>query len=271
MRSVETNISSPRMGLVRLKNHIFNTYKTSEKLLRTRSHNDSWDLGQIFLAAAQGVNIPNKITASIKAVKEKYGRAITSGVSLQKCISKIHRGIVTIWDIRSLNEFLLSDAFYCQTTAVVNDLNLSNTSTTHRDVIKASRVASEWTKDVYQGRPDHIRCIMGYVVDIILILQAVFQISLEDRGKMTPDDVNGIIYEFICSERKESIHNAIIAFVGDHDLPKSDMMMDKIESLIKETETKKTDTPLAQTRLLPSLLAILRFEVNICEGSEDHR
>jgi len=104
MRSVDTNISSPRMGLVCLKKHIFNTYKTSEKFLRTRSHNDSWDLGQIVLAAAQGVNIPNKITASIKAVKEKYWRAIRSGVSLQKRVSKIHRGIVTIWDIRNLNE-----------------------------------------------------------------------------------------------------------------------------------------------------------------------
>ena len=81
---------------------------------------------------------------------------------------------------------------------------------------------------------------MGYVVDIILILQAAFQISFEDKRKVTPDDVNGIIYEFICSERKESIHKAITAFVGDHHLPRSDMMMDKIESLIKETEVRKS-------------------------------
>ena len=77
---------------------------------------------------------------------------------------------------------------------------------------------------------------MGFVVDIILILQAAS--SFEDKRKVTPEDVNGIIYEFICSERKEVVHKAIIAFVGDHDLPRSDMMADKIESLIKETEVR---------------------------------
>ena len=75
---------------------------------------------------------------------------------------------------------------------------------------------------------------MGYVVDIILVLQAVFQISLENGRKVTLDDVNGIIYEFMCSEWKESIHNAITAFVRDQGVPEINKTMDKIESLITE-------------------------------------
>ena len=82
---------------------------------------------------------------------------------------------------------------------------------------------------------------MGYVVDIILILQAAFQFSYEDRRILvTEGDVNGIIYEFICSERKESIHKAITAFVANQDLPKRDKMMDKIESLLKEPEVRNS-------------------------------
>lgn len=77
-------------------------------------------------------------------------------------------------------------------------------------------------------------------MDIISILQDVFQISLEDRRKLTPDDVHGVIYDFICSERKELIHKAITAFVGDQALPESDKIMDRIESLIKETEVQNS-------------------------------
>ena len=82
---------------------------------------------------------------------------------------------------------------------------------------------------------------MGFVVDIILILQAAFQSSFEDsRRRVTEDDLTEIVYEFICSERKESIHKAITAFVTTQDLPKRDKMMDKIESLIKEPEVRNS-------------------------------
>lgn len=131
---------------------------------------------------------------------------------------------------------------------------------------------------------------MGYLVNLILILQAVFQLSLEDRGRgaVTPDGVIEIIYEFVCSGRGESINNAIAAFVGDRQPPASDSMMDKIESLIKENKVWnpylginslliilaalqiRNDTRLIGTQPpLPSLLAILRVEVRTSKASRD--
>ena len=85
-------------------------------------------------------------------------------------------------------------------------------------------------------RPEHIRCLMGYVIDLILILQAVFCVSIRgpSERKVTQDNVNEIIYEFHLSERKKSIHDAIRTFVGSrHPFAKVNAV-DKIESLIKE-------------------------------------
>jgi hypothetical protein len=79
---------------------------------------------------------------------------------------------------------------------------------------------------------------MGYVVELTLIVQAVFQVSLQDRleGIETEDQVNAIIYEFYCSEKKKRIHDAIWEFVGTKHLFAKDSIIEKIESLIEENE-----------------------------------
>ena len=129
---------------------------------------------------------------------------------------------------------------------------------------------------------------MGYVVDLTLVLQAVFQVSLQDRsdGKVTADRVNEIIYEFHFSDKKKRIHNAIRAFQPS--FMKGDVV-EKIESLIKDNEVRtthgykytidnnspqmtKNDMQFDQNRPpLPSLLTILRFEVRAFEISQLRR
>lgn len=83
---------------------------------------------------------------------------------------------------------------------------------------------------------------MGYVVDLTLIIQAVFQVSLQDRveGKVTQDRVNAVIYEFHCSEKKRRIHNAIWEFVGAKHPFAKDSVMEKIESLLQENEVQNS-------------------------------
>jgi hypothetical protein len=78
---------------------------------------------------------------------------------------------------------------------------------------------------------------MGYVVDLTLILQAVFQASLQDRaeGKVTQDRVTEIIYEFHFSEKKKRIHDAI---VGTQHLVAKGSMVEQIKSLINENEVR---------------------------------
>jgi hypothetical protein len=93
---------------------------------------------------------------------------------------------------------------------------------------------------------------MGYVVDLTLILQAVFQVSLQDRleGKVTQDRVNEIIYEFHCSDKKKRIHEAIRSFVvAQHPFAK-DSVVNKIESLIKDNEVCSSNLTI-NTLLIP--------------------
>ena len=89
----------------------------------------------------------------------------------------------------------------------------------------------------FLNRFKYICCLMGYVVDLTLILQVVFRASLEE-GKITTDRVNDIIYEFVCSGKKDSIHNAITAFLGDQHLPAKGDMVNKNRSLIEENEVR---------------------------------
>ena len=79
---------------------------------------------------------------------------------------------------------------------------------------------------------------MGYVVDLTLILQAVFLVSLQDdsEGNVSLDRANEVVYTFYFSEKKKRIHNAIRDFQPS--FTKGDVV-DKIESLIKGNEACK--------------------------------
>ena len=74
-------------------------------------------------------------------------------------------------------------------------------------------------------------------MDLTLILQAVFQASLQSRteGNVTQDCITGIIYEFQLSEKKKCIHDAIL---GVQHLVANDSVVQQIKSLIKENEVR---------------------------------
>ena len=77
-------------------------------------------------------------------------------------------------------------------------------------------------------------------MDLTLILQAMFQVSLQDQfeGKVTADHVDEIIYEFHCSERKKKIHDAIYVF-AQHTVAK-DNVVEKIQSLLNENQVRSS-------------------------------
>lgn len=78
---------------------------------------------------------------------------------------------------------------------------------------------------------------MGYVVDLTLILQAVFQVS-HIEGKVTRDNVDEIIYEFHCSEKKQNIHNAIQKYIETRYMFARSDMANEIASLIEKNEVR---------------------------------
>ncbi|KAF8685409.1 hypothetical protein AX14_003999, partial [Amanita brunnescens Koide BX004] len=253
----------------------------SNRLARDEDLSDS---AQIALATAQRVDMPAKIVASTKVGEKsrsklqlqvnilchqfpEYWSAIGSGIgfygfSLRKCLYAIHKDIVTVWNIRDLDEYFLSEEFCIRMAIIVGDLSNGNKCASPMSKKAAMGAPSLLNKltGVYKKLPEHIYFLMGYVVDLTLILQAVFQVSLQDRteGKVTLDRVTEIIYEFHLSEKKKRIHDAI---VGAQHLVARDSMVEQIKSLIKENEMTSSDRQLDQTRAtIPLLLSILRFE-----------
>ncbi|KAF8351830.1 hypothetical protein F5887DRAFT_3940, partial [Amanita rubescens] len=230
---------------------------------------DFLDATQITFATAQRVDTSGKIDASIKVGKKKYWRAIASGIhflnfSLKKCLDVIHKDLVAIWNIRDMEAFFLSDAFYRQMLIFVGELgNQDQGSDSPLIMMAPAGLANLWASGVYKRWPEHVRCLMGYVVYLTLILQAVFLVSLQDHseGKVSLDRVKEVIYEFYFSEKKKRIHNAIRDFQPS--FTKGDVV-DKIESLLKENGMTKIDTQfdLNNRLVLPSLLRILRFELS---------
>ena len=76
-------------------------------------------------------------------------------------------------------------------------------------------------------------------MDLTLILQAVFQVSQEERLERDAmrERLNEIIYEFHTSDKKRSIHTTIWAFVGSQ-RPSAKAVVGKIESLIIGNEVR---------------------------------
>ncbi|KAF8326439.1 hypothetical protein F5887DRAFT_225940 [Amanita rubescens] len=206
-------------------------------------------LAQIALAMAQRVDMAGKIEASIKVGKRKYWRAIASGIhflniSLENCLYAIHKDIITIWNFRDLHEFLLSDAFRRRVMVIVEDLKDTNTMQSNVTVESALAGLSKlWTNAIYKNGPEHIRCFMGYVVDLTLILQAMFQVSLQDQyeGTVTVHHVDEILYEFHSSEKKKNIHHAIRTF-AQHSRAEDDVV-EKIQLLLKENHERTRSLP----------------------------
>ena len=74
---------------------------------------------------------------------------------------------------------------------------------------------------------------MGYVVDLTLIMKAVFQESLNEKdSKVTQERVNDIVDKFNKWGKKTEVHRVIASFSSNANVFAKDAVVDKIEHLI---------------------------------------
>ncbi|KAF8351788.1 hypothetical protein F5887DRAFT_2985 [Amanita rubescens] len=261
MKSIRAKTPTLFSRIVRIRGALFNR---SIKRVHLRGENQY--LAEFAFARAQRVDMDARIAASIKVAKKGHWRTMVAGirllnVSLQEYLYTIHKGIIRSW---TSNEFLITDSACHRMMVLVGDLNHQNISATQSKTTMAlvgASLAKVWRKGVYQQRPEHMRCLMGYVVDLTLIQQAIFLASLQHplEEKDLEDRVNEIIYEFCCSRKKDDIHNEIREFVATQDWHSKTNVVNKIESLIKANEIDiRFDRKRDQ---FTSLLIILRFEL----------
>jgi len=69
--------------------------------------------------------------------------------------------------------------------------------------------AASWVNDPYCGTNENVCCVMGYVVDLTVILYHVFRSSRDVSAHL----VQSAITNFVHSGHKNEIHNSIRDFV----------------------------------------------------------
>ena len=76
-------------------------------------------------------------------------------------------------------------------------------------------------------------------MDLTLILQAMFQVSLQDQeaGTVTVDHVDEILYAFHSSKKKIIIHQEIRAFAQGSSA--KDKVVEKIQSLLEANQVRE--------------------------------
>ncbi|KAF8872828.1 hypothetical protein BD779DRAFT_1679530 [Infundibulicybe gibba] len=161
-------------------------------------------------ALAQRVNVDMKIEASILIGKRKYWRGLASsfffaGKTLMSCLNLIHRDIIAVWNFCDDDKYLQSDEFKAMIVDFVSDLIEPTKHREHSGTLEGIAAAvtdvlvpdtlpvvkigvtvgvkfAQWVYDVYSTAPHVIRCLMGYIVDLIIVMQSLFWM-MKKRGE----------------------------------------------------------------------------------------
>ena len=101
----------------------------------------------------------------------------------------------------------------------------------------------EWTRknidkelNLSRNSQGNVRCVMGYIVNLIVILDGIFKTA---GGNVTDSVVTKVTNSHIRSGRRDSIHWDIRSFVTEtfairFAIPKIDLVLEKIVDLIRQ-------------------------------------
>ncbi|KAF8879743.1 hypothetical protein BD779DRAFT_1788859 [Infundibulicybe gibba] len=160
-------------------------------------------------ALAQRVDVDMKIEASIQIGRRKYWRGLASslfftGKTLKSCLDLLHRDIIAIWDFYDDNKYLQSDEFKAMIVDFVSDpraptLKPRGHYRTSESGLFLSGVVPGYTPPVSQISatagvkfakwvPHVVRRLMGYIVDLIIVMQSLFWVVKKRGEEMRRDE-----------------------------------------------------------------------------------
>ncbi|KAI0251027.1 hypothetical protein BJV78DRAFT_1213904 [Lactifluus subvellereus] len=187
-------------------------------------------------SSAQRADNGLKIKASIDVGRRKYWSGLISstdftGKKLHQCLDVIHRDIFSVWNIPNSN-YLVSDDFKTKMLVLVEDLVTNPNTPTPGDGLAVETVAAlasaattpagiaiialglagrvlKWIFDVYQDTPGKVACIMGYIVDLTIVMHRLSTVEV------SKERVVSILEDYVMSGNKIQVHNDIRKFVSD--------------------------------------------------------
>ena len=102
-------------------------------------------------------------------------------------------------------------------------------------IIPDSPDCAEWVYDVYRGSQENVQSVMGYIIDLTVILDDIFRMAAHNVFR---DDVEKALDRHVSSGRRDRIHGDINSFVpGMFEsrlmVPRRDLILEKIIDLIR--------------------------------------
>ncbi|KAF8521772.1 hypothetical protein BU17DRAFT_87676 [Hysterangium stoloniferum] len=218
--------------------------------------------------AAQRLNTNMKIDASIDIGRLKYWSGLLSntdfsGKKLRQCLDVIHHDIVSVWNIRNSN-LLIGDAFKAKLIVLVDDL-VSNPSTpTDGDGLALPTVAAlasaattplgitiiaagvtlhflKWIYDVYENTSGNVACVMGYVIDLTIVMH-----RLSSAVEISEKTVESVLVDYAKSSQISQVHNDIRKFINDNPLLHLGDNDYTLKEIIRLIEKHRVQVPIVQ-------------------------
>ncbi|KAN0136738.1 hypothetical protein V8E53_005508 [Lactarius tabidus] len=195
-------------------------------------------IGAVPLAwsAALRANHDIIIQATIEVGRNRYWSSLWlrpdfAHKTLKNCVKIIHLDIVEIWNMNDKNKYLSSDDFQAELSHLVKDLaRPSNVS------LGAGDDYADWVHDVYRGGRDNVRCVMGWIVELTVIMDGIFRMA---AGDMSPEVAQQVLERHVRSGRSDAIHRDIRNFIAEalairSFAPQRDLVLERIIDLIKQ-------------------------------------
>ncbi|KAI9439394.1 hypothetical protein BJY52DRAFT_1217284 [Lactarius psammicola] len=180
------------------------------------------------------------VQTSIEVGRSRYWRHLWSsddfaGHSLKSCVNVIHVDLVEIWNLNDRTGYLSSDEFKAKMSHIVKDLEGPTSTMSGPYRTRAGVEFAGWVRHVYRDSKEDVRCVMGYIVDLIVILDDIFGTI---SGDISPESVAPVIGGHIDSGQMNKIHDKIRTFVTEtfalsSSVPQ-DLILEKIIDLIQE-------------------------------------
>ncbi|KAJ7321941.1 hypothetical protein DFH08DRAFT_888956 [Mycena albidolilacea] len=224
-------------------------------------------------ASSQCPNADLKINASIQIGRQRYWKGLSTtlnlpGQSLTKWLNVVLRDIVSCWGFDDPHGLLVSNHFKKKITALQSDLvdddgipfpktTLGATATVAGVIsglippaapfalpIAAGLIFAAWVYKAYLTTPQVLRGLMGYIVDLTVVMQSIFwltQARAQKIGGSNPTAtvplsarlVELALTAYATDNHSRTVHEKIRLFVKRKVALKPDLVLDHVVELIK--------------------------------------
>jgi hypothetical protein len=205
-------------------------------------HGTKQRVGAIPLAWSTAVRVNHDVViqASIEIGRCRYWRSLWSSLdfadqTLKNCVKIVHDDIIEIWNLNDRTRYLLGDRFKVKMSHLVKDL-AGSTKVTPGSSGSTRDDYADWVNDLYRGSQENVRCVVGYIIDLTVIMDGIFRTA---AGNMSPKDAQQVLERHVRSGHRDAIHRDIQNFITEafairFSVPKKDLVLERIIDLIRQ-------------------------------------